>query len=151
VRSKNAWLVEVAGKRVFFGADSSNPDIRMYENLGALMRGIDVFCIGMECVGAPFTWLYGALCTRTVSKAIMNSRRLNGSDSRQAFDIVNLVRPRHVYIYALGMEPWYKYFIGIDYSGASKQITESRRMIELCAGIGIGAESLYGKKTIEMI
>jgi L-ascorbate metabolism protein UlaG (beta-lactamase superfamily) len=150
VRSKNAWLIDVAGKRVFFGADSSNPDIRMYENMGGLMREIDVFCIGMECVGAPYTWLYGALHTRTVSKAIMNSRRLNGSDSRQAFDIVNLVRPRHVYIYALGMEPWYKYFMGIDYSGNSKQIKESRRMIDLCAGIGIGAESLYGKKTIEM-
>lgn len=150
VRSKNAWIVEAAGKRVFFGADSSNPDIRLYENMGGLMRELDVFCIGMECVGAPYTWLYGALHTRTVSKAIMSSRRLNGSDSRQAFDIVNLVRPRQVYIYALGMEPWFKYFMGIDYSGNSKQITESRRMIELCAGIGIGAETLFGKKTIEL-
>jgi L-ascorbate metabolism protein UlaG (beta-lactamase superfamily) len=150
VRSKNAWLVEAAGKRVFFGADSSNPDIRLYENMGSLMRELDVFCIGMECVGAPYTWLYGALHTRIVSKAIMNSRRLNGSDSRQAFDIVNLVRPRQVFIYALGMEPWYKYLMGIDYSGNSKQVQETRKMVELCAGIGIGAESLFGKKTIDL-
>jgi hypothetical protein len=85
VRSKNAWLVEAAGKRVFFGADSSNPDIRLYENMGSLMRELDVFCIGMECVGAPYPWLY---------------------------------------------------------SGNSKQVQETRKMVELCAGIGIGAESL---------
>jgi L-ascorbate metabolism protein UlaG (beta-lactamase superfamily) len=150
VRSKNAWLIEAAGKRVFFGADSSNPDIRLYENMGSLMRELDAFCIGMECVGAPYTWLYGALHTRTVSKAIMNSRRLNGSDSRQAFDIVNLVRPQQVYIYALGMEPWYKYLMGIDYSGNTKQVQETRKMIDLCAGIGIAAKSLFGKKTIEL-
>lgn len=150
VRSKSAWLIESHGKRVFFGADSSNPDQRLYEHMRDILRDIDVFCIGMECVGAPYTWLYGALHTRAVSKAIKNSRRLNGSDSKQAFDIVSLIRPKQAYIYALGMEPWYKYFMGIEYSDDSTQIRESKAMIEACGGIGIPAAALFGKKTIEL-
>lgn len=151
IRSKNAWLVEVGGRKVFFGADSSNPDIKLYENMRELLSGIDVFCIGMECVGAPYTWLYGALHTKAVSKSIKNSRRLNGSDFRQAFDIVSLLRPKEVYIYALGIEPWYKYFMGIDYTDDSKQIVESKKMIEGCKSLGIHAESLYGKRTLAMV
>ncbi len=34
--------------------------------------------------------------------------------------------------------------MGTGYSGNSKQIEELRRLIALCAGIGLGAESLYG-------
>lgn len=148
IRSKCAWLIEAGGRKVFFGADSSNPDIRLYENMREVLSNIDVFCIGMECVGAPYTWLYGALHTKPVGKSIKNSRRLNGSDFRQAFDIVSLLRPKEVYIYALGIEPWYKYFMGIDYSDDSKQIVESKKLIDGCKSIGIHAESLYGKKTL---
>ena len=148
IRSKSAWLVEILGKKVFFGADSSNPDTRLYENMSELLSDMDIFCIGMECVGAPYTWLYGALHTRPVTKAIKNSRRLNGSDATQAFAIVNVLRPKQVYIYALGMEPWYRYFMGINYSENSKQIVEVKKMLNCCESLGVPAESLYGKRTL---
>lgn len=146
IRSKTAWLVEAGGKRLFFGADSSNPDIRLYEHMRDLLSNLDFYCIGMECVGAPYTWLYGALHTKSVSKKIKESRRLNGSDFDQAYEVVRLLKPKHVCIYALGMEPWYKYFMGIEYSDDSKQIVESRKLLEACQKMGIAAESLFGKR-----
>ncbi|BAV99517.1 tyrosine beta-hydroxylase [Lysobacter enzymogenes] len=150
IRSKSAWLVELEGRRMFFGADSANPDIALYTHLKRYLTDLDVYAIGMECVGAPYTWLYGALATRKVGKAIKDSRRLNGSDARQAFDVIDMVRPKRVFVYALGMEPWYKYFMGIDYNENSTQMREVALFQEQCRGIGLEAEPLFASREYEM-
>ena len=150
VRSKTAWLVEMDGKKCFFGADSANPDISLYENLKQELTNLDVFAIGMECVGAPYTWLYGALHTKMVPKAIRDSRRLNGSDSRQALPIIKMLQPRRVFIYALGREPWYKYFMGLEYDENSVQIQECNKMTEAGRELGVSVEAMYGRKTLEL-
>lgn len=148
IRSKTAWFIEAYGKKCFFGADSSNPDHNLYEHLGKIFNDIDVLAIGMECIGAPYTWLYGALHTKLVPKTIKRTRRLNGSDCDQAFPMVQAFNAKSAYVYALGMEPWYKYFMGIEYDDHSKQIIESNKFIEACKSINVTAEALYGKKTI---
>lgn len=150
IRSKTAWYIEVLGRKMYFGADSSNPDNKLFERLSETISDIDILAIGMECVGAPYTWLYGALHTKLVSKAIKNSRRLNGSDFEQAFHIVKAFNPEQVYIYALGLEPWYKYFMGIDYDDESAQIIESNKMLEACKEEHIAAEALYGRRTVHL-
>jgi L-ascorbate metabolism protein UlaG (beta-lactamase superfamily) len=150
VRSKTAWLVELDGRKCFFGADSANPDISLYENLRGVLSDLDVFAIGMECVGAPYTWLYGALHTKMVPKVIRDSRRLNGSDSRQALPIIKMLQPDRVFIYALGREPWYKYFMGLEYDENSVQILECNKMTEAGRELGVSVEAMYGRKTLEL-
>jgi L-ascorbate metabolism protein UlaG (beta-lactamase superfamily) len=150
VRSKTAWLIEIDGKKCFFGADSANPDISLYENLREVLVDLDVFAIGMECVGAPYTWLYGALHTKIVPKAVRDSRRLNGSDSRQALPVIKLLQPRRVFIYALGQEPWYKYFMGLQYNENSVQIRECNKLTEACREFGVSVETMYGRRTLEL-
>jgi L-ascorbate metabolism protein UlaG (beta-lactamase superfamily) len=151
VRSKTAWYFELLDKKIFMGADSSNLDPNMYRHLAAHLGEVDVMAIGMECVGAPYTWLYGALHTKLVSKKIKESRRLNGSDFEQANQIAEIFKPSQVLLYALGMEPWYKYFMGLDYDENSVQIVETGKMLEACERKQISAERLYGKKTIELV
>ncbi|WP_395793453.1 MBL fold metallo-hydrolase [Aquimonas sp.] len=151
VRSKTAWLVELHGKKIFFGADSSNLDPHMYRHIHAISGDIDLLAIGMECVGAPYTWLYGALTTKLVTKKIKDSRRLNGADFEQAAHMVETFRPKQVCIYALGMEPWYNYFMGIEYSDDSKQITESKKLLDLCLERGIPAERMYAYRRFELV
>ena len=148
IRSKTAWYIELLGRKMYFGADSSNPDNKLFERLGEFVKDIDVLAIGMECVGAPYTWLYGALHTKLVSKAIKNSRRLNGSDCKQAFPIVKAFNANQVFIYALGLEPWYKYFMGIEYDDESEQIAESNKMLEACKEANVSAEALCGLRTL---
>lgn len=150
IRSKTGWLIEIADKKMYFGADSSNPDEHLYQHLSELLQGVDVFAIGMECVGAPYTWLYGALHTKLVPKAIKESRRLNGSDYLQAEKMVDLIKPEQVFIYALGREPWYKYFMGIEYSDDSDQIVESNKLLAYCTECSIPAKSLYAKEVINI-
>ena len=118
--------------------------------LAASWGEVDVMAIGMECVGAPYTWLYGALHTKLVSKKIKESRRLNGSNFEQAHKIAEIFKPSRVFLYALGMEPWYKYFMGLDYDENSAQIIETEKMLQACAGNNIRAERLYGKMTMEL-
>ena len=150
VRSKTAWYFDVLGKRVFMGADSSNLDPTMYRHIAESLGEVDIMAIGMECVGAPYTWLYGALHTKLVTKKIKESRRLNGSNFAQAHNIAEIFKPSRVFLYALGMEPWYKYFMGIDYDENSAQIVETEKMLKACAGNNIPAERLYGKMTMEL-
>lgn len=148
VRSKTVWFLELLGKKTFFGADATNYDPQMYRHVQGIVGDVDILAIGMECVGAPYTWLYGALTTKVVSKNIMNSRRLNGANAEQAYHMVDTFHAKQVYLYAMGMEPWYKYFMGVDYSENSEQIVQSDRMIRYCAEQTIPCERLVGKKTI---
>lgn len=150
VRSKTAWFYELLGKKIFMGADSSNLDSNMYRHIGRWLGEVDVMAIGMECVGAPYTWLYGALHTKLVSKKIKESRRLNGSGFEQAYSIAEIFKPSQIYLYALGMEPWYKYFMGLDYDESSEQIVQTGKMLDVCREKNIEAERLYGKMTLEM-
>lgn len=150
VRSKAAWMLEYAGKKLFFGADSSGLDMHMYRNVHRVVGDVDVLAIGMECVGAPYTWLYGALHSKKPSKNIKDSRRLNGADSEQAASMVEVFNPKQVYVYALGAEPCYKYFMGLEYDENSRQITESNKMVSLCLEKGLVAERLIGSKKIEI-
>ena len=145
IRSKTAWIFDINGKKIFAGADTSNLDPKIYEHVHDHTGDLDILAIGMECVGAPYTWIYGALCSSAVPQNIKNNRRLNGCDAEKAMKLVNIFNPKQVYIYALGLEPWYKYFMGIDYDENSKQIIESKKFIANCKCINIPAESLYGK------
>jgi hypothetical protein len=115
---------------------------------GALLSTVDVLAIGMECVGAPYTWLYGSLNKKHVSENIKNSRRLNGANAAQAYHMVDTFKAKQVYLYSIGMEPWYKYFMGVDYNDDSDQIVQSNKMIEYCEARNIPCERLVGKKEV---
>ncbi len=146
IRSKSAWYFELLGKKVFSGADSASLDERMYRRIHEVTGRVDLLFIGMECVGAPMSWLYGALFTKPVPRAINESRRFNGSDFASARALVDIFKPREVGIYALGLEPWFKYFMGMSYGDDSRQIVESDRLIEFCTQRDIPSSRLCAKR-----
>lgn len=145
IRSKTAWYFEFAGKKIFSGADSSSLDEVMYQHIQRVIGNIDMLFIGMECVGAPMSWLYGSLFTKPIPREINESRRFNGSDCASAAKMIEIFKPAEVYIYALGMEPWFKYFMGMDYTEDARQIQESSRLLQICADRQIQAERLFAK------
>ena len=150
IYTKSAWLFDIYGKKVFMGADTSVLDKNLYKKVHELFGDLDVLAIGMECVGAPYTWIYGALCTKAVSQKIKNSRRLNGSDAAQATELVNIFNPKQVYLYALGLEPWYKYFMGIEYDENSKQVIESNEFKKSCEARDLNVECLFGNTVLKL-
>ncbi len=146
IRSKTAWLIESNGKKILAAADSSNLEARMYEHIHAVIGDIDFLYIGMECVGAPMSWLYGSLFTKPIPRKIDQSRRFNGSGFATAKTLVDIFNPKEVYVYALALEPYFNYFMGLNYSGDSEQIVESDKLLAYCRELKIPCDRLAGSR-----
>lgn len=148
VASKLAYLVRIGSEQILVAADSCNIEPRLYRHLHDLFGDVRTLFVGMECNGAPMSWLYGPLMLQRTERAIDESRRLNGSDYEKAIDIVNTFNCRDVYVYAMGQEPWLNYVMSIKYTEQSRPIVESNRLIAECRARGITSERLFGEKEI---
>ncbi|MDP1800254.1 MAG: MBL fold metallo-hydrolase [Bacteroidota bacterium] len=150
VRSKMCIHVNLHNQyRVMFVADSKNVAPELYERVHDVIGDIDVLFLGMECDGAPLSWLYGPLLPKKMDRDKDQSRRLAGSDCNEGIHLVNLFNAKEVFVYAMGLEPWLEFISSIKYTNESKPIVESNRLVEECKAKGINAERLFGEKTIE--
>jgi L-ascorbate metabolism protein UlaG (beta-lactamase superfamily) len=148
IRSKIAYLIDLNGKSVLCAADSANLEVKLYERIHALVGDVDTLFLGMECDGAPLSWIYGQLLTKPIPRKMDQSRRLSGSDYKRALDIVTRFNCSRVYVYAMGQEPWLSFLTSIRYTDESKPIIESNKLVGDCRERGIEAERLYGSKEI---
>jgi len=148
IASKLAYFVRWNGHRFLFAADSTNLEPRMYRHIHNWIGDVDVLFLGMECDGAPMSWLYGPLLTKPMERAMDHSRRLAGSNYQQALRLVEEFGCKEVYVYAMGQEPWLKYMMNLKYTAESNPIIQSNRLIETCRDRGIIAERLFGEKEI---
>lgn len=148
IRSKIAHLVRLDGVSVMFAADSSNLEPKLYEHIGKAVGGVDILFLGMECEGAPLTWVYGPVLLKSVTRKMDQTRRLSGSDSQRGLEILKHLDCKHVYVYAMGQEPWLSYITSIEYTEQSKPIVESNKLIDYCRQRGLVSERLYGTRDI---
>jgi L-ascorbate metabolism protein UlaG (beta-lactamase superfamily) len=148
VRTKLAYLVKVGRHSFLIAADSCNIEPRMYDYVHDQIGDVDAIFLGMECDGAPLSWMYGPLFTKRLERQIDESRRLAGSDFEQAIRIVDRFKCREVYVYAMGQEPWLNYVMSLKYTEQSRPIVESNKLINECRRRGIYAERLFGEKEI---
>jgi hypothetical protein len=146
IKSKMAYMVRLGKHSLVFAADSCNVEPHLYDHVHRDLGDADTLFLGMECDGAPLSWVYGPLLTQRLGHGIDESRRLNGSDFAQAIDIVRRFNFREAYVYAMGMEPWLKFLLGVQYTPASRPIVESNRLVEECRNLGITSERMFGQK-----
>ena len=150
IRTKMAYLVRLAEGSILLAADSCNIEPKIYEHVHRATGDIDVLFLGMECDGAPLSWVYGPLITQPLDRKLDSSRRLSGSNYERGIDIVRRFNCRETYVYAMGMEPWLKYIMAKDYTPDSDPMIASDRLIEDCRSHGIVAERLFGEKEIAL-
>lgn len=148
IRTKTAYCVNAKGHSVVLVADSNNLEPALYEHLGEVVGEVSALFIGMECDGAPMSWLYGPLLSKPLSRKDDQSRRFDGSDFGKSFHIVEQLKPREVYVYAMGQEPWCTFLTSIKYTPQSRPIVESDKLTAACAERGIRAERLFGTKEL---
>ncbi len=148
IRTKMAYHCRLGKHTLLFAADSCNIDPRLYEHLHDALGDIDAAFIGMECDGAPLSWLYGPLLTRPLDRKMDHSRRLAGSNYERAADIVKRFSCRNAYVYAMGQEPWLNYIMSVKYTEQSNPIIASNKLVADCQARGIEAERLFGEKEI---
>ncbi|MEM9656792.1 MAG: oxidoreductase, partial [Planctomycetota bacterium] len=148
IATKNAYWVRVHGRSIICAADSNNVDNSLYKHLLHLLGTPDILFLGMECEGAPYTWSYGPLLPNSVKPQQAQSRRLDGSNSERAIELIETMRPDAVYVYAMGMEPWLTYITSISYADDSAPILESNKFIAECQSRGLPSERMNGQKEI---
>lgn len=148
IGSKIAHLIQLKDKSFMFAADSNNIEPKLYQSIFRLLGPVDVLFLGMECDGAPLTWLYGPLLSRPLDRKMDQSRRLSGSNFSKAASIVDQLKCKEVYVYAMGQEPWLTYIMSIKYEEQSNPIVESNKLVENCLSRGIISERLFGKKEL---
>lgn len=150
VRTKLGYAVRLAGRTFLLLADSNNIEPRMYQHLAPAIGPADVILIGMECEGAPLSWLYGPLLAGRLPRQLDQSRRFDGSDCAKAIRIVDQFRPSHVYVYAMGQEPWLRHVMNLVYTDRSPPIVEARKLVDHCRSHGLVAELLFARKELLM-
>jgi L-ascorbate metabolism protein UlaG (beta-lactamase superfamily) len=148
IKTKLCYLVKIQEFSILFVADSCNVEPKLYERVHHLTGDIDVIMLGMECDGAPLTWLYGPLLMNDLSREKDNSRRLAGSNYERGMALIETFNPLEAYVYAMGQEPWLEFISSIKYTPESNPIVASNKLIETCEARGIIAERLFGEKEI---
>jgi L-ascorbate metabolism protein UlaG (beta-lactamase superfamily) len=146
IRAKSTYMVRLAGRTVFVGADSSGIDPGLYRYMRGHIGSVDMAFLGMECAGAPLTWLYQALFTLPVTKKMSDSRTLSGSNAAQAAAIMTELGAREGYVYAMGEETWLVgHVMATSYNEDSYQLKQVDEFMTWCAEQGIKCDHLYGQ------
>jgi L-ascorbate metabolism protein UlaG (beta-lactamase superfamily) len=148
ILSKLCYHVQIEKFKLLFMADSRVLEPELYRHVENELGPVDVIFLGMECDGAPLSWLYGPLITCKISREQDGSRRLSGSDCEKGMSLVRIFDPREIYVYAMGQEPWLEFISSIKYTEESNPIVQSNRLIKECREMGMIAERLYGEKEI---
>ena len=148
ILTKACYLVKIGEFKLIFLADSRISESALYKHIHKQIGNVDVLFIGMECDGAPLSWLYGPLLTKKLARDMDGSRRLAGSDCAKGLSLVDIFKPRELYVYAMGQEPWLEFISSIKYTDDSNPIVQSDKLVKICRERGMIAERLFGEKEL---
>lgn len=148
IKAKSCYHVSVDSFTFLFVADSRVVEPKLYEHIHRIIGDVDVIFLGMECDGAPLTWLYGPLLSEDLARDKDQSRRLAGSDFNKGIHLVNIFHPKEVYVYAMGQEPWLEFISSIKYTPESNPIVQSDLLVQTCKENNIITERLFGEKEL---
>lgn len=144
ISAKTGYAIAAGDKQVVAVADSRNLEGSLYRQVREQIGPVDTVFVGMECVGAPMTWLYEALHHDPIDRSVSHSRRLAGSDSEQALDLVERLEASSAYVYAMGVEPWVWHLTTVTEDEGSPQIVEAEAFVQKCRARGIESKRLRG-------
>jgi L-ascorbate metabolism protein UlaG (beta-lactamase superfamily) len=142
IRAKSTYCVRLGGRTIFVGADSSGIDPGLYRYMRGHVGQVDMAFLGMECAGAPLTWLYQGLFTKLVTKKMSDSRTLSGSNAEQAAGIMTELGANEAYVYAMGEESWLGHVMATTYNEDSYQLTQVAEFLAWCADHGVKSDHL---------
>jgi L-ascorbate metabolism protein UlaG (beta-lactamase superfamily) len=148
ILTKLCYHIRVGEFTLMFMADSRILEPALYKHIKKAIGNVDVIFLGMECDGAPLTWLYGPLFTKRMARDQDGSRRLAGSDCARGMSLVDIFDPKEMYVYAMGQEPWLEFISSIKYTDESNPIVQSDRLVKQCVEKRLLAERLFGEKEL---
>ena len=146
VQSKSAYKVDMQGKSVLCIADSSNIDPKLAHNIRRHVGGADLLFTGMECEGAPASWIYGPLFTKPLTREVDQSRRARGSYAHEALSLSESFGVTGAYTYAMGQEPWLSHILDNELDDESVSMQQVAIFLGQCKERGIDAAHLFATR-----
>lgn len=150
IQAKLGQAIRFGRHSMLFATDSCAIEPAVYGHVRELVGPVDSLFIGMECDGAPLSWVYGPLMSKPIERGFDQARRLNGSEAGQAIQIVERLGCRSLYVYAMGQEPWLGHVMGLKYTEDSRPLIESEKLLRDCEQRGVHAERLYLQREVEL-
>lgn len=150
IQAKMGQAIRFGKHSMLFATDSCAIEPSLYRHIKEAVGPVDSLFIGMECDGAPMSWIYGPYMTKPIDRALDQQRRLNGSHADQGMAIIRELGCSALYVYAMGQEPWLGHVMGLKYSADSRPIVESDKLLEVCAQLGVHAERLFGMREVAL-
>lgn len=148
IRGKTTYWVRIGEKRIFVDADSCGVEPELYGYIARTVGGTDIAFLGMECDGAPLSWLYGGLFTQPISRKMSLTRKLSGSNAAQATAIVEQLGCSEAYVYAMGEEDWLQHVMATSYTPESYQLQQVAEFLDQCAERRVKAAHLLIRREI---
>lgn len=147
--AKAAYFLRLGARSLLFAADSNCLDPEIYAHLFRETGPIDTVFVGMECVGAPLTWVYGPILPNKPEHRYSQGRRSNGCNSDTALKLARAVGCRQAFVYAVGREPWVRYLLALTPAEDDVYMVEIAKYIQsLWDELGVGAKLLFGRAEI---
>jgi L-ascorbate metabolism protein UlaG (beta-lactamase superfamily) len=148
IKAKTTYLISLLGRSFLIATDANNLSPDLYQHIHKLYGDIEHVFIGMECHGAPLNWFYGHLLSQPMRQEDNLSRRGSSSNCLRARQLVKSIQAKHIYIYAMGLEPWTTYMLGLNLNKHSIQAQEVQQFIDQCQQDGLHSEQLFLKKEL---
>lgn len=148
IKAKTTYLISLLGRSFLIATDANNLSPDLYQHIHKWYGDIEHVFIGMECHGAPLSWFYGHLLSQPIRSENNLSRRGSSSNCLRARQLIKSIRAKQIYIYAMGLEPWTTYILGLNVNKHSIQAKEVQQFIDQCQQDGLHAEQLFLKKEL---
>lgn len=148
LHAKLGYVVRFGDEQILFAADSCCLDKYLYANIRKTLGPITTAFIGMECIGAPLSWIYSPLLPVKSEREHDQSRRSHANGADSALELLQTVGANTAYVYALGREPWLKYFMALEPTDDDPYMVEIRKFVAAAQTHGIDAQMLYGKQDL---
>jgi L-ascorbate metabolism protein UlaG (beta-lactamase superfamily) len=129
ISSKATWLISVSGKNLWFGADCRSIDINLFKFIREKYGEIDLMFVGTVSEGSPLSRSYPHL-SQPLNEENDNSRTTRGAGHREIYELITALNPKSVYIYALGYEDWFKYFMGEPIHKYRDEFIQLKKMLD---------------------
>lgn len=149
-QSRATYRVELGGRAAMVMADAAVLDPALYDEVRRLYGATDKVFVGMECEGAPASWIHGPMFAAPLTREVDHSRRARGATCREVTAMIERLACPAVYVYAMGQEPWLNHILDNELTNDSKAVRESKALLEQATSRGLEAEQLYGSRELTL-
>ncbi|MEV7289392.1 MBL fold metallo-hydrolase [Streptomyces sp. NPDC093252] len=140
LRGESTYWVQLAGRSVFIGANSSGLDPLPYRCIRRQLGSTDYAFLAVGCDSAPLAWLHHPLLTR--GRSAGDPHRAPGWNAGQAAAIMRELGAGQVYVHPVGGRPAPAHLLSPIHPADPQQIQQIDGFMAWCADHGITAGHL---------